>query len=406
MGSIRIVPTKKVMETGQALTELAIFGSILLLCVATLLQYGLEANYQQQVQMEAFRKAQKIAFYRSGPNASTSLVLVKDKAYPDPRDQFGFPERYPVAASENVVWDVNQNAQYVKKFPDVGVPADQMPKEKDLPALYFDIEKGDLTKLNQAIPSGQRPSLPSEAGQKNAFGFYTAKFDKIACPDNITVIFEDPTPAHNALGNTGHTQYFTVQVAKGAIRVARIQGDFGNTKTDPDYQLLMHPYYEYIGNGLKYLITEADVDGDGEMETIIGADKYKNLFYVDYHDAYLNGSLQPSGLGGAIQIDSSNMQVEAGDKVKFWNGEKWILGGNLQPKDRQGMLQDFDKTAHHTDSKIVKKEEKGVITSQQTTLNAKQRFIHKFRLNGGTIVEIPVEVSTDPSKALYDWSVK
>ncbi len=394
--NIKKMDIPKFMGKGQALTEVAIFGSILLFCMAILVQYGLQANYQQEVEMEAFRKAQKMAFERSGPNAATSLVLLKDKPFPDSRDQFGFAERNTVAAGQGVVWDTDQSAQYVKKFTET-------PKQGDLPAMYFEIDKANLTNYNKAILASKRPSVP--AGQNNTFGFYTARFDKLPCPDVINVMFEDRT--RNDPDNKNHTEYFALPVRKAQIYVARLEGGFEEPKANPDYDLLMFPYFRRSSPDptiaqIKYRIADADLDGDGKMENIIGADKDKNLFYIKYHDkvaeqppSHVPGN--PNTIAGAIQVDTSYMQVEAGDKDA-------TTGLPLSPSARQGMLQDLDKTLSHTVSKIVKTENAGTITSQ-TSLNAKQTIIHRFKLNGGQIVEIPVEVTANPAD-LYNWNKK
>jgi len=70
------------------------------------------------------------------------------------------------------------------------------------------------------------------------------------------------------------------------------------------------------------------------------------------------------------------------------------------------MIDESEKTIRHTGSKVVKEENingKVGITSK-TTLNATQTITHKFRLNSGQIVSIPVEIPTDPKKTFYDWS--
>ncbi len=407
MQTIRIAGSNKFPQKGQALMELAIFGSVLLFCLAMLVQYGMEANYQQQVEMEAFRKAQKMAFNRSGPNAATSLVLIKDKGIPDPRDQFGYAERNPTVSGQNVVWDTEQQAQYVKKFTD-------NPKPEDLPAVFFEI---DWANRNTVITSGEKigdvAKAPVPAGENNAFGFYTARFEKrsyASLPDEIFVVTEDPT--HKNPKNKSGSEYFALKINKADIWVGRIEGmgfGEGEIKTDPDYVLLMYPYYRDSSSSsiLKRRITDADLDGDGEMENIIGADKDKQLFYIRYKNSYAVSHLpgSPTVVGGDLQVDATYSQIEAGDKVKVWDSAKaeFVLGGYLSPEQRQGMIKDFEKTTKHAASKIEKTKDASGITSK-TTLAATQRIMHKFRLNSGKIVSIPVEISTNPNPPLYDWS--
>ncbi len=254
---------------GQALTEFAIFGSILLMCVAMLLQYGLQSNYQQQLQMEAFREAQRMAFNSSGPNASKSVSVVRHKAFPDPRDQFGYAEHSPMSASESVVWDTDQNAQYVKHFNDT-------PKTEDLPSVYFDIESVDKntmvdtthTDKTTGVVTKGKSSINSLAATtasqntSNAFGFSTARFDRSSLPGKIDVVHNDPK--HSNPLNTKRTEYYSTPVYSSQIVVARVDGGFGDTETNTNSQLLMSPYYRPKADSvIKERITEADLDGDG-----------------------------------------------------------------------------------------------------------------------------------------------
>ena len=85
--------------TAQALAELAIFGSILLMLLGVLVNYGLRYNFQQQVIQQAFRKA--IAHDPATPESDTNLIL-KDKYIPDPVNHFGVGSFVPVSASASV----------------------------------------------------------------------------------------------------------------------------------------------------------------------------------------------------------------------------------------------------------------------------------------------------------------
>lgn len=365
---------------GQALTELAIFGSILLFCVAMLIQYGLDANYQQQAQMEAFRKAQKIAFHKDGPGSSTSLVLVKDKPFPDPRDQWGYAERYPIVGNANVVWNTNLQAQYVTKFPaNTLTPKEKENLQADLPAMYFEIDQANK-------PSQAGAFVPPEAKEDKVFGFYTAMFKKINCPPKLTVVFDDPE--HK---NPNKTEYIEVPVNKDDIKVMRIEGSFGDLEAENNNELLMSPYFIY--EGLKRKITDADVDGDGKLEQIIAADQNKMLFYVDSHDD-INKTPSGTAVAGSLDIDTDYLNVAAGDWV--WDGQnkKWV---ELKPEHRQGSLGDFKKEIQHNGSQIVRSEDKGTVTSA-TTLNATQTIVHEIRLNNGSVVEIPAQFTVKQSE--------
>jgi hypothetical protein len=85
------------------MSELAVFGSILLLVLSFLLRYAMNFNDKQQMQMETFRVAlQKAA---TGEDHS-STVIFKDFPMADPQDEHGAAERATLSASEDpIAWD-------------------------------------------------------------------------------------------------------------------------------------------------------------------------------------------------------------------------------------------------------------------------------------------------------------
>jgi hypothetical protein len=98
-------------EIGQALIELAVFGTFFLMILGVLLNYGLRYNYQQKAQMTAFRRALKIA---SDPNrGSGSAMVMEDHSIPDPSDMFGVGTVTPIIASASVQRDPMMNSQPV-----------------------------------------------------------------------------------------------------------------------------------------------------------------------------------------------------------------------------------------------------------------------------------------------------
>ncbi len=101
-------------KKAQTLTELATFGSILLLVLAFFISYGMRYNYQQDVQLRAFRSALKDAYTNpdNRPDASASIVLVEDKHIPDPRDMFGAGNIVPAQAGAEVTWGDTMQDQY------------------------------------------------------------------------------------------------------------------------------------------------------------------------------------------------------------------------------------------------------------------------------------------------------
>ncbi|MDP3723316.1 MAG: hypothetical protein Q8R91_07460 [Candidatus Omnitrophota bacterium] len=91
---------------GQALLELAIFGSLIILTLGTLIQFGLNDDYQQQATMETFRHAlsSAAATVLVDPPTPTAVshVRLKDRHIPDPSNPFTIGFLRPVAAQASV----------------------------------------------------------------------------------------------------------------------------------------------------------------------------------------------------------------------------------------------------------------------------------------------------------------
>ncbi len=119
----------------QALSELAIFGTILLLVFAFMLRMGMLYMHRQDINMRAFRKAMAEAIKVDRPDASATVVLVEDKHIPDPRDIVGTGDIVAIQGSASVVWG-NTLPYYV--------PADEThvydtTSDKDLSTMHFEI---------------------------------------------------------------------------------------------------------------------------------------------------------------------------------------------------------------------------------------------------------------------------
>ncbi len=99
------VPWAHHSKKGQAILELALFGSILIFCLGVLIRYGLSMNYSQHLQMQAFRQAVKRA-YDDGRDTfvNASYSILEDKPIPDPADPYGLSERSIFGASASAVW--------------------------------------------------------------------------------------------------------------------------------------------------------------------------------------------------------------------------------------------------------------------------------------------------------------
>jgi hypothetical protein len=380
-------------KKGQALTELSIFGSMLLLSVAVLIQYALRGNYQQYADMEAFRKAQQIAFNQTGPASAATLVVIKDKPTPDPRDKYGFAERSTIAASASVTWDHNLSAELITSFA-------QNPTDSDVPRIYFDVD-------HQSVSAVPVFTSISSTAVPNAIGFPTARYEKRPCPAAITVIY--PNPERDTQTYIG-LEYLSTTVLRADIRVMRISGGYDNIAADgsiiPEQDLLMFPYYIEPYSGLLRRIQLADVDNDGRIESIVAASRdpanpfmIQDILYQDTGDSVSDRSITTANtVAGAIAIDAERTSVKPGERIYDYATSSWTV---LTPQDKQGILADFQKTMQHRGSKIVKTEKPGRIKSQ-TDLNTQQVISHNIRFKDGSQFNIPA-THNNTTTGLYDW---
>lgn len=89
-------------KRGQAMVELAVFGSLFILVLASLIRFGLSVTYSQELKQEAFRKALK----ETVGNVSASYTVVEDRMVPSASPgPFALSPRTRVAGSGSVLWD-------------------------------------------------------------------------------------------------------------------------------------------------------------------------------------------------------------------------------------------------------------------------------------------------------------
>jgi len=149
-------------KKAQSLTELATFGSILLLVLSFLISYGMRYNYQQDMQMRAFRTALSEAYTNANnrPDATASITLIEDKHVPDPRDMFGAGNIVPVQAGAEVTWgntlreEIKSNAD----LPRIKYVINNQPKEYTTAGLFLNVSP-------TTFPGGVYVELPGIQGK-------------------------------------------------------------------------------------------------------------------------------------------------------------------------------------------------------------------------------------------------
>lgn len=99
-----IIGVFRIMRSrGQALAELAIFGSIMLIAMAAIVRYGLNSIYTQEVMQDSFRNSLREA-YRDQPGGSGSVSILRDRYIPDPSRPFAQGTRVPFVSGASVNW--------------------------------------------------------------------------------------------------------------------------------------------------------------------------------------------------------------------------------------------------------------------------------------------------------------
>jgi hypothetical protein len=88
------------------MVELAIFGSLALLALAVLIQMGLRQNFQQDVEQDAFRRAQFVAQAEGDEEESQAVQynFFRNRRIPNPSDGYAVTTRMLAQGSGTVTW--------------------------------------------------------------------------------------------------------------------------------------------------------------------------------------------------------------------------------------------------------------------------------------------------------------
>jgi hypothetical protein len=337
-------------QKAQALIELAFFGTILMLCLAMLLRYGMQANYQQNLQMQAFRKAMKAAYYKTGPASNITLAMVKDKSIPDPQDPWGFAERFSTGAGASVAWDTNMQALYIDGF-------SESPQNKDLPRQIIEIND-TLGLRDSDLADGRINSINQARG-----AFTTAGYGQSDCVGQIMVVVEPLTQADRLSRWQEHRE---VYISCGDIKVM-------NRTSDEEEPGKAFAYAKI--DGIKNRITSADLDGDGEAEAIIAV---SGTQACDEDTGYCGG------ISAFKYVDYQRGDIDTKySAVHPWEWEKDTNRNGLLLDEQQGILGNYWLTKNDN-ARLRKVEDNNQIVTT-TTVNSRQGTIHGLRLNNGVV---------------------
>lgn len=346
-------------KKAQALTELAVFGSVALFCLAMLIRFGLIFNYQQRIQAEAFRKAVLKAYQLSQNQIQVSYSISRDRRIPDPQDPYGaFSGRIPLSASSSVSF--SQRMLSGVSGNDIGEGLE----ENSLPVLLYEHpgdgyqEEGKYTynkKFSSLKPGAYRvykcegsvKVKVDDLEDKNGDGIYW-KWQDVSC-------------------NSGNVNY---EIWDIGASIAKWE-DVVDSDEDGD---------------VDDSVTSADVDNDGKEETILQIiPKW-------------NEETSSTMIGAFVVLDS-----QEGDIDNTISEDKKIAEG-------QGLLPDTTTTLSN-DSHIHTIRMTGV--TNVTTTNSKETIKRTFRMqdpksltitkdNVGNIV---IDEKNKPKKIIEkDWT--
>ena len=351
-------------QKAQALVELATFGTVLLFCLALLVHFGLHMNYQQNVQMQAFRKGLKMAYYKSGPSAQTSLTMIKDKPVVDPRDRWGFSDRVPVGGSASVTWDSNLNALFVGDI-------SEWPKPQDLPKNYIEVDKAmrvDDSEVNDKIDN----VLSKDKGV-----FTTADYVFMSCAGSTFGIYLENTGY-----KVGRREYYMILRNANAneIKVFEDQTNFQKYAVYKD------------NNGLVRTLSAVNLNPAHTVYRQLQV----NIFAVDGNQSCDNDDGYCGGLSLIRYLDPTAGDIDTYyTEVNPWDKDKTL-------KDKQGLIGDSNKKIIYGLASIRNTETPDTISTKTTFGGTSVTLTHKIRLNRWRVRDVEVEFVPYKPQA-YDW---
>ncbi len=368
-------------QKGQAILELATFGSIVLFCLALLVQFGIQMNYQQNMQMQAFRKALKLAYYKQGMNSQATLIMTKDKPVVNPSDRWGFADRTPISGSASLTWSNTLNEEYVSEIPpDLGIigppnPAN-LPDYRDMPRIYYDIDQDTNGGIGLAKSEINDNLDKSGIGTEQKGVFTSANYN---WRTDVQSLYYIGTYIENSNHTTGQKEYVPV-----------LLNPRQDIKVFADPQDLQQKYAAYrVGNGLTRTLSNAVlISSDAEKEAFLsGKGRGVDIIAVKGDPNKEDCPNNECGvLTQILYIDSRLGKIDPYyTDVKPWDKDKTL-------KDRQGLLiTDYTKKMDYgaSGAKITTTETNtGISTSTESS--ASQTITHKIKLNDGTVREVPV----------------
>ncbi len=148
-------------KKGQAMVEMAIFGSLILFVFGMLISYTQRMNEQQYIQMEAFRRGlEKACTYAgsedSGAGASVQYTLMENKRLADLSDSFRKGNPTTIRGSSSVFWAIPQTGSQPDNKIVYKINDDEATFDKDTKVESISSVTGtDFTENMQKVESPQ-----------------------------------------------------------------------------------------------------------------------------------------------------------------------------------------------------------------------------------------------------------
>lgn len=134
------------LRAGQAVTEMAIFGSVIFLCFGVLLSYAHNFTEQQTIQQQAFR----LALQHYEDNGFISYNIIKHYNMPNLGGAFRQGERGSVSAGNSVSWYIGEPES--RSFYQINEDLQEIPRHKkdgvDTPDEVWNIKPESQTEYS------------------------------------------------------------------------------------------------------------------------------------------------------------------------------------------------------------------------------------------------------------------
>lgn len=136
-------------RTGQAVVELAVFGTLILFAFSVILNYGQSFDFRQKLKMEAFRKALQKAYYK---NSAVSYTLKRSTQKVDSSVGFGFGSPLTASASATVMWQKGMSGKQAA--------------EDEQEFSFYQINDDVLCSSDSGLPRYEKSIITSQGGPK------------------------------------------------------------------------------------------------------------------------------------------------------------------------------------------------------------------------------------------------